>query len=91
MLAKGESLKLRILVLDRQPVKTVSVQVRPMGGGAWRETAARHVARGVYEAVFPAAADDFEYSVVAETADGKTLRWPAAAPAVSQTVVVTDP
>ena len=48
-------------------------------------------ARAVYEAAIPAATDDFEYNIVAETADGKTLHWPATAPALSQTVVVMDP
>jgi hypothetical protein len=89
--AKGEALELRIIALDREPVKAVTVRVRPMGGGNWQEIAAGHVARGVYEAALPVATDDFEYHLVAETAEGKTLRWPAAAPAVSQTVVVLDP
>jgi hypothetical protein len=89
--AKGEALELRIIALDREPVKAVTVRVRPMGGGNWQEIAAGHVARGAYEAALPVATDDFEYHLVAETAEGKTLRWPAAAPAVSQTVVVLDP
>ena len=78
--AKGEKLELRIIALDKRPVKAVTLQVRPLGDGQWHEIAARHVARGVYEAAIPAAADDFEYDIVAETADGKTLHWPAAAP-----------
>ena len=89
-LAKGEALRLRIIALDTRPVKAVRLQVRPLGGGKWQVIAARHVARAVYEALIPAAADDFEYNIVAETVDGKTLHWPAAAPALSQTVVVTD-
>ena len=89
--AKGETLELRIFALDREPVKAVTVQVRPLGGGEWQEIAARHVARTVYEAALPAASDDFEYNLAAETAGGKALHWPAAAPAVSQTVVVMDP
>jgi hypothetical protein len=89
--AKGESLELRILALDRKPVKAVMVQVQPLGGGQWQPIAAKHVARAVYQATLPAATDDFEYEIVAATADGKTIGWPAAAPTVSQTVVVMEP
>ncbi len=90
--AKGETLKLRIIVLDRQPVREVSVYVQPMGGGeSQKKMVAKHVARGVYEAVFPAAAEDFEYSVGAVTADCKMFYWPATAPALGQTVVVMEP
>ena len=41
--AKGETLELRIIALDKQPVKAVTLQVRPLGGGKWQEIAARHV------------------------------------------------
>ena len=88
--ARGEALKLRIIALDKRPVKAVSLQVRPLGGGTWQEIAARHVARAVYEAALPAASDDFEYNIVAQTADDQTLHWPATAPALSQTVVVME-
>ena len=47
--AKGEKLELRIIALDRKPVKAVTLRVRPLGDGQWQEIAARHVARGVYE------------------------------------------
>jgi len=88
--AKGETLALRIIALGVQPVKSVSLHVRPLGDGKWQTITTRHVARAVYEAALPVATDDFEYSIVAVTADGKTLHWPATAPALSQTVVVTD-
>ena len=90
-LAKGEALELRMIALDKHPVQSVTLRMRPLGGGQWQEIAARHVARAVYEVALPAASDDFQYQLSAVTADGKTLHWPAAAPAVSQTVVVTDP
>ena len=87
---RGEALKVRIIALDKRPMKEVNLHVRPLGGGTWQEIAARHVARAVYEAALPAASDDFEYNIVAWTADGQTFHWPVTAPALSQTVVVVE-
>jgi hypothetical protein len=33
--AKGESLTLKIVALDKQPVKAVAVHIRPLGKGDW--------------------------------------------------------
>jgi hypothetical protein len=33
--AKGESLTLTIVALDKQPVKAVAVHIRPLGKGDW--------------------------------------------------------
>jgi len=84
----GESLALKIIALDNQPMKSLVVKVRPLGGGSWREIPAKHIARAVYSAPLPAAKDDFEYSVTARTASGVELHWPASAPHINQTVVV---
>jgi hypothetical protein len=88
---QGESLTLKIIALDRQPVKSVTVKTRPLGRGEWRMLDASHQARAVWQARLPAATEDFEYSVEARTADGQTLRWPASAPEINQTVVVLQP
>jgi hypothetical protein len=82
---KGESLKVKIIALDKRPVKSVVVHQRPLGKGDWQTIPATHVARAVYEAKLPAAQDDFEYYIT----DGKDLVWPATAPQLNQTVVVT--
>ena len=50
----------------------------------------RHVARAVYEVTLPPEATqvDLEYNVQVTTEKGVTLRFPPAAPAINQTVVV---
>lgn len=88
--AKGESLALPIIAMDKTPVKSVSLRVRPLGGGEWQTILARHVARAVWQGELPPAACDFEYHVVAETASGAALTWPASAPRISQTVILQD-
>jgi len=88
--AADERLPLRIIALDQQPVKSVAVQIRPLGGRKWKTIRARHLARAVYAAQLPAARDDFEYYVTAETAGGQKLIWPVTAPAMNHTVVVTE-
>ena len=85
-----ESLPLRIVALDKQPVKSVSVHVRKLGGDRWKKVQAKHAARAVYEAKLPAARQDFEYHVTAVTAVGSKLVWPATAPTMNQTVVVAE-
>ena len=85
VLTKDESLKLRIIALANEPVKSVTVHVRPLGKGEWKEIPATHIARAVFEAKLPAAADDFEYYVT----DG-SLTWPPTAPQLNQTIVITD-
>jgi hypothetical protein len=87
----GEALQLKIIVLDKRPVKSVTVKLRPLGEREWRIFEASHLARAVRQAKFPAALEDFEYYIEAQTADAKILRWPAAAPALNQTVVVIQP
>jgi len=85
---KGESLKLKIIALDKQPVKSVVVNIRALGKGEWQTIPVTHVARAVYEAKLPVVKDDFEYNVIAETAGSEKLIWPATTPEINQTVVV---
>jgi alpha-L-rhamnosidase len=86
---RGESLSLRIIALDKAPVKSVFVKVRPFGG-EWQTIPVTHLARAVYEAKLPTVQDDFEYYITAETTDDQKLVWPATAPSVNQTVVVAE-
>lgn len=83
---KGESLKLKIIALAKQPVSSVIVHVRPLGRGDWQTIVATHIAQSVYEAKLPAAQDDFEYYITA----GEKLIWPATAPEMNQTVIVME-
>lgn len=86
----GEALALRIVALDRQPVKSVTVKLRPLGQGEWHTLGASHQARAVWRAKLPPATEDFEYFVESQTADAKTLRWPTSAPQLNQTVVIAE-
>jgi hypothetical protein len=90
MVAKGEALTLKIIALDHQPMKSLSVRIRPLGSASWQTLPSRHLARAMYEATLPPAQDDLEYYITAETADGQSLVWPATAPSANQTVVTTE-
>lgn len=67
-------------------------QDRRLGGGEWHDIPLAHVARAVHSVTLPVAPTvgdgTVEYYIEAKTAAGKTLRWPDAAPAINQTVVV---
>lgn len=81
---------LPIVALNPDPVESVAVRVRPLGRGSWVTVEAAHAARAVYRAKLPPATEDFEYHVEMQTAGGRTLRSPAAAPGLNQTVVITE-
>jgi hypothetical protein len=87
---KGESLSVKVIALDKQPVKAVSAYWRPLGAKAFRAAGVRHVARAVYVLSLPPLDGDIEYYVQVETAAGKKLTWPATAPALNQSVVVRE-
>jgi hypothetical protein len=88
IVAKDEALMLKIIALDNQSVKSLSVKVRPFGSTIWLTVPSRHLARAVHEATLPPAQDDFEYYITAETAAGQTLVWPATAPDLNQSVII---
>ena len=87
---QGEALALKIIALDKAPVKSVSVRVRPLGQGKWKSIPASHLARAVWQVMLPTAREDFECFVEAQLADAKTLRWPATAAQLNHTVVIAD-
>ncbi len=89
--ARDEALSLRIMALDAKPVLDVAVFVRPMGRGEHQRINANHIRGAVYGTTLPGADGDFEYYVEAKTGDGAILRWPATAPKINQTVIVTEP
>ena len=90
VVAPNESLSLKVIALDAQPVKSLAVHVGPLGKGKWQTIPVAHVARAVHKASLPATRYDFEYYVTAETRAGQQLTWPATAPAMNQTVVVAE-
>ena len=87
--AAGESLKLKVIVLDAQPAKSAVLYWRPLGKGPFQSIRVEHVGRAVYQAVLPPATQDFEYYIQAQTTEGKTLVWPATSPRLNQTVIVS--
>jgi hypothetical protein len=89
-IAAGETLRVKAIVVAAQPAVRGAVHWRKLGPGSYSTVPLRHVARGVYAVDLPAKASaaDFEYYVEVVDADGKTLRAPATAPAINQTVVV---
>ena len=86
----GESLKLKVMVLDNQPAKTAALFWREMGRGEFKSVDLRHIVRAMYTAAIPAATEDLEYYVAATTQAGEKLVWPATAPAQNQTVVIAN-
>ena len=86
---EGESLTIKVIVLDNERPKSAALHWRPMGRGGWGTIPLRHVDRGVHTVTLPPAEDAaFEYYIQATTAKGQQLVWPATAPEMSQTVVV---
>lgn len=89
MLCEGESLRLKVIVLDNNRPRKATLHWRPIGRGEYRRIDLSHVARGVHTVTLPPTRDEtIEYYVRATTAEGKELRWPATAPKLNQTVVV---
>ena len=85
---RGDSVAVRAIVLDRQAPKELALVTRPLGRGPWQRIPFAATARAAYAAALPAMGEQsLEYYVEAQAADGATLRWPAAAPGVCQTVV----
>ena len=90
-ISRGERLVLKVIVLADQPAREAAVYWRPMGRGEVAKVPLQHVARGVYRAALPAEATraDLEYYIRAVTARGRELHFPATAPKLNQTVIVT--
>ncbi|MBP7050909.1 MAG: hypothetical protein KBE65_07840 [Phycisphaerae bacterium] len=87
-LVAGEDLRLKVILVGRASPPVLSW--RPLDKGEFSPIPLEHLARGVYAARIPAdriAGNDFEYYVQA-TVSAETIRFPATAPAMSQTVVV---
>ena len=88
LLARGEALRLNVIVLDNRASPVRRVLWRPLGIGPFRAMPLQHVARAVYQVELPSPGEDFEYRIEATTADGINLTWPATAPEINQTVLI---
>ncbi len=87
---EGESMRVRVIVLDRALPKSVTLHRRPIGNRNFDKLNLRNIGRATFEVELPPAESSFEYYVTAVTEDGSNLIWPAAAPKLCQTVVVWD-
>jgi hypothetical protein len=87
LLEEGETLKLKVIILDNQPAQSAVLYWRWLGEGEFRKEDLTHVARGVYRVSLPSIKNDLEYYIAAETAGGKKLVWPVTAPEMNHTVV----
>ncbi len=83
--ADGESLELRVLIMENPTSATL--YYRSLGGGSYTNLSLTHVARGVYGVTIPAQSEEFEYYIDAQTPIGNAV-YPASAPTINQTVVV---
>jgi len=86
---RGEQLDLKVIVLDNQRPRDAVIHWRTLGNGPFNSIKLSHVGRGVHSVVLPPAEEStIEYYIEATTAGGRTLRWPATAPKLNQSVVV---
>ncbi|NQT37678.1 MAG: hypothetical protein HQ581_09330, partial [Planctomycetes bacterium] len=85
----GEALRVQATVLSAQKPREVVLHWRPLGTGPFAKISMSHVARGVYRLALPGEATraDLEYYIEATIGD-QTIRFPATAPVMNQTVVV---
>jgi len=88
----GEDLKLKIIILAQNPPKDIALYWRPIGKGKYNRIALTHIARGVYSVKIPAnkIKTDLEYYVKASSTDDQQVTFPATAPNINQTVIVSE-
>ena len=89
--ARGEVLTLKVILLSSKPPREATLFWRAMGQGEFAKVPLTHLARGVYTAKFPPASAqaDLEYYVEAQFDGAAAVRFPAAAPALSQSVILS--
>ncbi len=86
LLAEGESLALRVIILAAAPPSEAALHWRPLGAGEYAAIPLKRAARGVYEVTCPETGGDIEYYIKVRVGEKETV-YPATAPAISQTVV----
>jgi hypothetical protein len=89
-LSGGEDLRLKAIIMTLGKLQEATLYWRSMGAGSYQQVPLSHVARCVYSAQIPAGRikTDLEYYIKAVLADGQQAWFPAAAPQVTQTVVI---
>jgi len=87
IVAAGETLVLKAMVLASEPPEAVTLKWRALGAGKFTAVGMEHAARRTYRVSLPALTGDLEYYIEATTG-GRTVFFPVTAPALNQTVVV---
>jgi hypothetical protein len=83
----GEALRIRVIALDRAPMKNLKLLWRPMGTGAFKTVEPVLQGRATWQAALPSGQGDVEYYLTAQTSQGAEVKWPATAPRLCQTVL----
>jgi hypothetical protein len=85
----GEQQEIRAFVLSDPKCTGVNLYWRSPGERRFKKVVATHRTRQAYRVALPAASrGTVEYYLEAALEDGQKLLWPAAAPAINQTVIV---
>ncbi|UCG59702.1 MAG: hypothetical protein JSU70_09325 [Phycisphaerales bacterium] len=93
-LTTGEDLKLKVILLGAGEPQDAALYWRQLGRKKFNRITLSHIARSVYSAKVPAQMighSDLEYHIVAHSAIGREIVFPAGAPRANQTVVVVEP
>jgi hypothetical protein len=86
LLAEGEALTLRVIILAASPAAEASLYWRPLGQGEYQAVDLKKRDRGVYEVTCPETGRDIEYYVRVRAGENVVV-YPATAPEINQTVV----
>jgi hypothetical protein len=92
-LMAGEDLRLNVIILALKQPEDAFLYWRPMGTDNYKMVALTHIARGVYSVTIPAREikkSDLEYHIKVAAGDSRSIYFPATAPHINQTVVVTQ-
>jgi hypothetical protein len=92
-LSDDEDLNLKVIILSKGSFSDAGLYWRPMGVGRFEKVELKHITRAVYSASVPAekiSGKDIEYYIKAQLKDSGEIYFPASAPLISQTVVVTE-
>jgi len=87
-----EALTLKVIILSKDPPRQAALFWRKLGERRFAQIPLQHLQRAVYRVELPAAvSDDFEYYLQAEPepGQGQAVRFPATAPKLNQTVVIS--
>lgn len=90
-LAAGETLTVKVTILDRDKPQKAGLYWRTMGKGNFAAIPLKQIARGVWTVQLPSYAtwqDALEYYIEVRSSTGDALVWPPTAPKLNQTVVV---